>query len=163
MLEKYFHFISQSLPMAHLLQKNPWNSWQTDSRHGNTTHAEEENLARFLTHLWPLEGSDRCQSTSGLQQETRSLWHLLFLQAKAKGLCWETVQLLLCTGLPVHLEFPVIFLAALLKLPGKLLRLKMSSGTPGVSALVRMWIDYPCCWNTSTVGKSTVNYICYST
>ena len=106
-----------------------------------------------------LAGSSRSRAASGLRQVTDypDLRLRLSLGAKAKGLHWETARLLLCTGLLVHLEFPLSFLATLLKLPGKLLWLKISSSTPGVSAQVWIWTDYLCCWNTSTVGKSTIN------
>lgn len=185
-LEKWFHSISQSLRMAHLLGRCPQTSWWKDSRHHAMTHTGDEHLAQlpvflqlhspaallcpaflFLTHPQNhtgLASSNGSWATSGLQQVMGypDLCHLRSLGAKAKGLCWEMGQLLLCAGLLVHLEFPMTFLATLLKLSGKLLWLKISSSTPGMPALVWMWTDYPCCWYTSSVGKSAINYICYS-
>lgn len=145
MPEKCFHFISQSLLTAHLPGRGPRTTWWKESRYRTTTDSGEEHLSRllvplqlcspaawlclaflFLTHPRNLSGlvrSNRSWATPGLRQVTDypDLCHLLSLGAKAKGLCWETAQLLLCAGLLVHLEFPMSFLATVLKLPGKLL------------------------------------------
>lgn len=185
-LEKWYHFISQYLLMAHLLVRCPQSSWWKDSRYHTMTHTGEEHLTQlhvllqlhspaallcpaflFLTHPQNhtgLASSDGSWATSGLQQLMGYpyLCHLCSLGAKAKGLRWEIVQLLPCAGLLFHLEFPMSFLAMKLKLSGKLLWLKVSSSTPGMPALVWTWTDYLCCWYTSSVGKSTINYICYS-
>lgn len=125
-----------SLRLPHVCTNPLWPSWQQ----------------QVLGNIWSLTGN-------GL------LWPMSLLapRAKAKGPCWDVVQLLPCEDLLFHLEFSRSFLATLLKLPGKLLWLKISCSTPGTSALVWMWTDYFCCWNISTVRKSTINYICYST
>lgn len=106
----------------------------------------------LLGYIWSLTGD-------ALPSPVSSAFSL----SQASRLHRETVRLLLFAGLLIHLEFPVSFPATLLRLPGKLLWPKISSSTPGMSAPVWMWTDHLCCWNTSTVGKSTINYICYST
>lgn len=106
MLEKCFHFISQSLLMAHLLGRDPRTSWRKDSRHRTTTHTGEEHLTPLLVPLqlrgfaWPsssshihrqnhsgLVGSDRSRASSGLRQVTDypDPCHLLSLRAKERG------------------------------------------------------------------------------
>lgn len=51
MLEKCFHFISQSLLMAHLLGRGPSTFWQKDSRHYTSSHTTEEHLTQIPGHL----------------------------------------------------------------------------------------------------------------
>lgn len=167
--------------MAHLLGRGPSISWQKDSRYRTTSHTTEERLTQILglsdlrspapllclafLFLFPtharthsgLDGSGRSWATSGLWQvmDDSGLCHLLAFRANAKGPCWNMVQLLPCADLLVHLEFPKSFLATLLKLPGKLLWLKISSSTPGMSALMWMWMDYiPAAEIFPLLGKS---------
>ena len=108
MLEKCFHFTSQSLLMAHLLGRDSQTSWQKDNRHRTTTHTGDEHLAwllvplqlrspaawlclafLFLTHPQNhsgLVGSDRSQATSGLRQvmDYPDLCHLLSLLSEPR-------------------------------------------------------------------------------
>lgn len=104
---KMFHFISQSLLMAHLLGRDPHTSWRKDSRHRTTTLTGEEHLTPLLAPLqlrgfaWPsssshihrqnhsgLAGSNRSRATSGLRQVTNRLpWPVspALSQSQGKG------------------------------------------------------------------------------
>lgn len=152
------------------VDSTPWLTEERSTLHGSLCPLQTCSSAAwlcsaflFVTHPQNhsgLDGRDRSQATSSLWQvmDYSDLYDLLSLGAKAKGLLWKTVQFLLFSGLLVHLELPMSFLAMLWKLFG----LKISSSIPGMSVLVWMCIYYLWCCNTFTVGKSTVNYICYS-
>lgn len=159
--------------------------WQKHSKHNTSSHTTEGHFTQILGLLdlrspaallcsafllltraqtpSGLSGSGRSWATSGLWQviDYSGLCPLLASRAKAKLLGYAAASA--CADLLVHLESAVSSMAMLLKLPGKLLWLKISSSTPSMSALVWMWTDYFCCWNISTVRKSTINYICCST
>lgn len=172
--EKCSHFISRSRLVAHLPATTP-------RRRRWAPRTAPLALAAFLPSCVALPGPSSSSQAPrailawrGARQLLGYIWSLTgdalpsqmssaFCLSQASRLHRETVWLPLLAGLLIHLEFPVSFPATLLKLPGKLLWPKISSSTPGMSAPVWMWTDYLCCWNTSTVGKSTINYICYST